>query len=370
MSTFCLEVINGRFAGSTMLLQPGDVCRIGSRAGSELWLADDRQVEPVHCAVAADRRVVRLHDLSQAGTFVNGRRVTRSVLRHGDWIATGTSLTFFFEQGESEEGFETVTGNLTQFLRTWKEPYWFIGECPEGSFEKFLLQGIGEDCNSTHTPGLSIARVPQGWAGQQWLLRAVWGKGRGFFFQTTGAPVSDVVHHFAALGEQRPGTTRYFDPRVLRALLPEMSAEQVRELMGPAANSFLLESQLPHSALVFGWRQQKLAAELIRLSRVRPPLPTQTEISKLLSGGETPESVFAGLTARMSVERADFNTAQQGSRQFSLSTPEARVQFALLDAVLRDAFRVPEVDTLLESFADGPDSALDRYVAEVNTRRG
>lgn len=368
MSTFCLEIVNGRFAGSTMLLQPGDVCRIGSRSGSDLWLSDDRQVEPVHCAVASERRAVRVHDLSQAGTFVNGRRVTRAVLQHGDWIATGTSLTFLFEQDKSEEGFETVTGKLARLLGDWAESLWFVGEAPEGSYERTLLRELGDNCGPLGMRGVVMARLPRDWPALQWLLRAVWGKGRGFFF-TTSRSVPEVIAHFTTVAEQQSGS-RYFDPRLLRALLPEMSAGQVRELLGPAADSFLLESQLSHSALLFGWKEQKLAAESIRLSKIRTPFPVQAEISRLLSDSDNLDATIAILTARMSVERVDFERGEQGSRAYSLSTTEGRVQYALVDAVLRDGFRIPEVDALLGSSVSGIDSALDRYVAELNTRRG
>src|ERR1044072_6188723 len=125
--TACLEVINGRYAGSTCILEMGDVCRVGSRAWSDLWLADDSFVEPSHCAVASERKILRVHDLSQTGTFVNGKRVTRDVVNHGDWLVAGTSLLFALEHGKSEDGFESVSTRLSRFLNSGESPSRYLG---------------------------------------------------------------------------------------------------------------------------------------------------------------------------------------------------------------------------------------------------
>jgi hypothetical protein len=68
----------------------GDLVIIGASEQAHLRLADDPYVSGVHCLVETRARECYLRDLrSRNGTWVNGRRVDTSELRHGDQIRAG-----------------------------------------------------------------------------------------------------------------------------------------------------------------------------------------------------------------------------------------------------------------------------------------
>jgi Inner membrane component of T3SS, cytoplasmic domain len=85
--------------GETVLLFPlqGDVVRIGSRPGAEVFL-DDASVSTRHALlVSRGPRTVILDDCSLDGVLVNGRRVTEAILRDGDRVTLGRVRLHFVE---------------------------------------------------------------------------------------------------------------------------------------------------------------------------------------------------------------------------------------------------------------------------------
>lgn len=70
---------------------------VGRSPDCGLTIADP-QVSRVHCRIAPTPDGWQLIDLaSKNGTFVNGRRVTDLILRHGDEISLGSTLLLYGE---------------------------------------------------------------------------------------------------------------------------------------------------------------------------------------------------------------------------------------------------------------------------------
>jgi ABC transport system ATP-binding/permease protein len=80
--------------GRTFRLSDGTVKTIG-RATRADFIVDAALVSRVHCRLTADKSgQLVVEDLdSTNGTLVNGRRVTRAVLKNGDEIGVG-KITF------------------------------------------------------------------------------------------------------------------------------------------------------------------------------------------------------------------------------------------------------------------------------------
>ena len=105
-----LEIVDGNVINEHALND--GVFRIGRLPGNELQ-PDNASVSGHHAAITVspsayleDTSEVRIEDLkSTNGTLVNGSRVTRHLLKHGDILSLGAlTLKFIDEQAISLEG--------------------------------------------------------------------------------------------------------------------------------------------------------------------------------------------------------------------------------------------------------------------------
>ena len=96
-----LERIDGPCEKQNVALLSGQVVRVGRTEWAELASPLDGEMSSLHFAVEYDRGVCRLRDLNSTnGTFVNGNRVTETVLADGDKIRAGqTTLVLHIEGG-------------------------------------------------------------------------------------------------------------------------------------------------------------------------------------------------------------------------------------------------------------------------------
>ena len=98
-----LHIVEGNVVGEHRLT--GDVFRIGRKPDNDLQ-PDDASVSGNHAAItlspspySASLRDVAVKDLgSTNGTHVNGRRVGRQRLKHGDVLTLGTLVLKFIDE--------------------------------------------------------------------------------------------------------------------------------------------------------------------------------------------------------------------------------------------------------------------------------
>lgn len=82
----------------TFRITPGNVKTIG-RAPRADFIVDAALVSRVHCRLAAGAGEIEAVDLSSTnGTFVNGQRVVRGLLREGDRLRIG-AVEFVVSRG-------------------------------------------------------------------------------------------------------------------------------------------------------------------------------------------------------------------------------------------------------------------------------
>ena len=97
VKTGWLRVISGKIAGRQVILYRNSTC-IGSSPKSEVYLCDDPLVAPQHAAIHSVNGAFEVEDLqSPTGTFVNGQRISRTVLRDNDQVKIGAT-DFQFHQ--------------------------------------------------------------------------------------------------------------------------------------------------------------------------------------------------------------------------------------------------------------------------------
>ena len=112
MSAFRLVVEKGRSKGKVLRLKPTGEVVLGRDQKSSL-VVQDPQASRRHLRISAKLGEFVLEDLgSSNGTFVNGQRVTRAVLRPGDKVLLGETLVWFLEESEAEAAGERK-GELT-----------------------------------------------------------------------------------------------------------------------------------------------------------------------------------------------------------------------------------------------------------------
>ena len=88
-----LRVLAGPYKGRVFPFDQHDTFLIGRNNEAHLCLPDDRFFSRNHCLLEIDPPRCFLRDLgSTNGTFVNGRRVNETFLRHGDQIQGGATV--------------------------------------------------------------------------------------------------------------------------------------------------------------------------------------------------------------------------------------------------------------------------------------
>jgi len=96
-----LQSVEPQDAGLTFRLLPGTLKTMG-RAPRADFVVDAALVSRVHCRFTLDaRNQLELEDLgSTNGTFVNGKKVVKATLAHGDKLTIGRVL--FIANSESD----------------------------------------------------------------------------------------------------------------------------------------------------------------------------------------------------------------------------------------------------------------------------
>jgi Domain of unknown function (DUF4123) len=94
-----------------------------------------------------------------------------------------------------------------------------------------------------------VALAPSHWLFNE-LIGEAWGNAWGIFL-TSRAPLAHVRAHLQRLMYVEPGRMfRFYDPRVLRAIVPVCTSDELDELFGPIER-FIVESRTPTWAWEF-----------------------------------------------------------------------------------------------------------------------
>jgi pSer/pThr/pTyr-binding forkhead associated (FHA) protein len=99
-----IEITDGTRAGQTIDLDRLGSHTIGRRSSNDLSIKE-KAISRTHCRIDYDGEFYWLVDCdSHNGTFVNGRRISRSLLYDGDEIQIGhVHMRFVLPQEESED---------------------------------------------------------------------------------------------------------------------------------------------------------------------------------------------------------------------------------------------------------------------------
>lgn len=286
-----VEIVAGPYSGKEIQIEAGGSCLVGRTAKADIILADDRELSPLHFALACDTETCHLYDMqSRGGTFHNGERVLQAALHCGDKVHAGqTSFVVFVERlplyADRDTAAAGPLGELLRVMRGQSEPLFALVDAARDPAVLQLLGACGEEYQSLYDGESAeelaevapyLVSVPAASPFLETLLHEGWGKSWGVFL-TSGEPFQRVRKHFRSLlyVEDDAGKRLYFrfyDPRVLRAFLPACDGEYLEGVFGPVGH-YILEDEAAHSALRFGAAFGALNLErlpLVRLGDRRP----------------------------------------------------------------------------------------------------
>ena len=284
-----LEAVSGPIAGRRIQVRGGKIVRIGRTGKSDYAIAEDGYLSGLHFSVECDGTQCRIRDLGSAnGTFVNGARVTDQVVRESDSVVAGGST--FRVHVESQPDITGVVQPaaktaatpisvaaktlselacysnaeltlLNALFATQGEQVFAVIDAVRDSRIRAFLDSSGdahEALDSART--VFVVALPAESQLLHVLMKDGWGRGWGFYgTSTTG--LQDVRKHFGNYVKLRTAsgtglTFRFWDPRVLRALVPVMPQDELDAFFGPCLR-MIVEADSTHMALEFSRSPQR-----------------------------------------------------------------------------------------------------------------
>jgi hypothetical protein len=250
-------------------------------------LAADQHLSSAHFEVVLGEKECFIRDLkSTNGTAVNGATITKATLHDGDTIVAGeTMFRVTLSAGEtpvptphpSITHHETPLQRLLGLFRHEYQPLFAILDASRDerittllsqSKDEHLSLYKGEESRrfsqvapylvrlETHSPLLG-ALVVEGWS-----------KGWGVYLSSSAA-LENLRRHLRqfldlSLPDGKKAYFRFYDPRILRAWLPECTLERAQWFFGPVAH-YLLEDETPNKLLQFSRTEKEIDRKVIEL---------------------------------------------------------------------------------------------------------
>jgi pSer/pThr/pTyr-binding forkhead associated (FHA) protein len=277
-----LEAVSGPVLGRRIEVRGGSIVRIGRTGKSDHPIAEDGYLSGLHFSVECDGAQCRVRDLgSSNGTFVNGSRVTEQVVQEGDSVVAGGS-TFLIHvdllpaitaagmprvataptplatkvMGEPTVqlgGYSLAETALLSAMYASGELVFAVVDASRDSRIPTFLDAGGEMYLPLSETAFLVA-LPADSRLVHVLIKDGWGRGWGFY-GTSKAVLKTVCTHFTSFVSLQTSsgaamTFRFWDPRVLRAMVPAMPPEEADAFFGPCER-IIVEAEKPVMALEF-----------------------------------------------------------------------------------------------------------------------
>jgi pSer/pThr/pTyr-binding forkhead associated (FHA) protein len=283
-----LEAVSGPALGRRIEVCGGKIVRIGRTGNSDYPIAEDGYLSGLHFAVECDGTLCRIRDLgSSNGTFVNGSRVTEQVVQQGDSVVAGGSAFLIHvdllptitgvgmtrvataptplavatkvmgEPTVQLGGYSLAETALLNALYSSGEDVFAVVDSSRDSRIPAFLDAAGEPYTSLDSSGRAagfVVALPVDSRLAHVLIKDGWGRGWGFY-GTSKASLETVRAHFTSFVSLQTSsgaamTFRFWDPRVLRAIVPAMPPEEADAFFGPCER-IVVEAEKPSMALEF-----------------------------------------------------------------------------------------------------------------------
>ena len=263
-----VEVRSGPLLGAKAILLPGEALRIGRTERAHLVVARDAHMSGLHCEIRWDGERCLLRDEGSAtGTQLSGAKIDgEAPVPHGGWILAGeTSFSVCFEAFTEPRDAEPLdpavaravphalevlsgsreTGRLFAVLDAARDER--ILELLHESVDdhRSLYEGVQGEALADVAPYLVSFRRDSGLLSR--LVEEGWGRSWGIYL-TSGQSMKNVRRHFRRFLLVEEDETfarmyfRFYDPRVLREIIPIATTRQ-RDTLFDVVSAYLLEGE-------------------------------------------------------------------------------------------------------------------------------
>ena len=304
-----LRIDSGSQANTSLCIEAGKPLRVGRTTLSDCILPEDKTLSRAHFELVYDGHACLLRDLNSSnGTSLNGAEIIETPLKDGDQITAGQTRFSIHIQSEPvlpapyapmvpPDGLapdpDFIQNRLLSAMRNSLQPlYAILDASHDPAILKALLDSKCEFCPlfqgelaiqlspfvpyvvplPPHSPLLPI------------LLKNGWGKSWGIYLTSNATPADLLTllrrHLPARLPDGRTSLLRFYDPRVLRVLLPSCTPLQLCHLFGPPTlpiGLYVLEAEEPEAILTFSLKPQGL--EKTELSMIPTTQPKTSVIA-------------------------------------------------------------------------------------------
>lgn len=270
-----LQCVYGANAGRKVVLEPGEVLRVGRSDEADVVVPGDRRLAPVHFEIDWDGSRCEARSRLGRDTTVDGRAIERAVVPDGSFLRAGDTFFQLFheaappELGLGDPGLDEVSKSLRSVPNLWgvfdaardEGVLRALRECVDPA--RSLYEGVRGDALSDAAPWL--VRFRDDSMLLERLVREGWGEGWGIYLDFPGTE-KELRRHLRRLlvveeeDTRRKLYLRFYDPRVLRDFVPTCSARQLDLVFGDI-ESFHIEGE--HAELLRFGREHipELAAE-------------------------------------------------------------------------------------------------------------
>ncbi len=250
-----------------VILEPGQLLRVGRTDLAHFQVPNDRQMSGVHFEISWDGASCQVqHRASTATTLLNEQPVSIADVKSGDWIRAGNSLFVVHFEGATLRPLPDDSPDETEkkscaliALRAESQPLFALVDAARDPRVRQLLQESVDEVQSLYDgvkgEGLGnvapyLVRLSKDSGLLERLVREGWGRSWGVYL-TSRASFDEVRRHFRRillvdLQESGHPTRRvyfrFYDPRVLRDFLPVCTLQQKPKMYLPNA-FFLLEAE-------------------------------------------------------------------------------------------------------------------------------
>ena len=290
-----LEATAGPIAGRKIEIPAGATLRVGRTSKSDYAIGEDSYLSSLHFAVECDGPQCRIRDLgSSNGTFVNGDRITECLARNGDSVAAGGSTFVVHMESGAPAAASTLSSTWTAQPSTAERlPRTRTGIRPRqdsvptwagfSRSQSILLQALYRDREPVYAllDAIRDARIPTflDASGEQYqrvddanpaspflvlvppqsqlldvLIKDGWNHNWGCYFAASIGFENALWHwrSFVTLhnANGQAVTFRFWDPRVMRAIVPAMTPEESAGFFG-LISRFNVEGDNPELAVEF-----------------------------------------------------------------------------------------------------------------------
>ena len=245
-----VEVRSGLLLGAKAILSPGEKLRIGRTERAHLIVPRDAQMSGLHCELSWDGAACTLRDEKSAkGTMLGGKLIEGDTpVPHGSWIQAGeTSFSVYFEAETqplaSEPLDPIVAASVPRALETLKREVGHLwGVLDTARDERILTllresvddhrslyEGIKGEALADVAPYLVCFRRDSGLLDR--IVTEGWGRSWGVFVSSRQSFKAVRRHFRRFLMVEEDGTFeklyfRFYDPRVLREIMPISTVRQ------------------------------------------------------------------------------------------------------------------------------------------------